>query len=360
MAMKRWVMAGLCAALAALPARAKVLYSETFDNGTGGWANGDQDGEAPTTSNAEAHAGAALVSHYQVGTGVPPHLLVLPSPPSLTGARAVRLWVRTAEPTLLAVFLAQQNGARYISVTATAARTWQHFEISIDRFRLSEDTADPAGHLDLSTIAALAIVDMSGVFPGARRAARQTTLWLDDIQIDDEEAPTAYSANHKLPFVLDSFDTDLVSWIPVAGSVVHDTKAGEMLWRYPPEKPENSFAAMICFVGTLPAQGARHLVLTLRSARQRHLAIILQEVKHGGQPERWYLHPTDVPAGGKAVTLTLALSDFQLDHNKNPNDNKPLELQYVGNVIVGDIDVMSGTADGDNTLALSELLLSAD
>ena len=354
--MWRWMLAGLLMA-PAWPAGAKVLYAENFEHGTGGWVNGDTAAEPPTTGDAVGRAGSALVSRFDIAANARPHVLTLTGVPAWTGARSVRLWVRTDAATLLGVVLAAPGGTRTVAAAFSPANTWQHLEISVDRFRALEDSYDFIGPDELKEIGTLGILDLAGRSPGAPATARRATLWLAGVQVDDEEAPTAYSVNHKLPLVLDNFETDLVSWIAVRGSLTHDARAGEMVWRYPAKKSTQGNTVLLDLLGPVAAAGAAHLLLTLRSSHPRQLAVVLAAQRHGGN-SFVYLKTVAVPAGDNPITLTLRLADFQF---QGPDkDAKPVAQVVFNLLVLLDIDVEADHADGENTLALSEVMLTAD
>jgi hypothetical protein len=355
--MMRRVLTILLAVAALRPAAAvNVLYRESFDNGTGGWTNANPNGPAPTFSNLIAHQGSALECWYDLPDAAHPFILAKPEPPSLAGARSLRFWLRTSQPAIIVVHLSKANGAGYETAVFTAAATWQHVELSLDRFRLSQDSDDPDGHLDPAQIVHIALIDASRVIPLPTNDVVHRGLWLDEFQVDDQDCLTAYSTKGQLPFILENFQEDALSWTVGWGRLEHDLKAGEIVWHCPKDKPATGFPGLLGLLGQLPSKGPRSLIVTLQCSQTRKLAFLLQQQKRHNQPELNYHLIKDVTASERPTSFVLSLSDFA----QNDNDPvQPLDLSKVSLFIVLDIDAAQGKADADNDLRLSELVLTS-
>jgi len=354
----------LVAALVALPAWAapRPLFLETFDLGDGGWKPFGAEGATVTTQTAVARQGSALESRYRLDKDRRLHALVCEPKVSLKDARSIRFWLRTSQrATMIVLFQETDAGGkgRYATMFVSEPETWQRVELSVDRFRLTDDTTDADGKLDMDQIAGVGIGDMSGLLGGVQ-GDPDRRLWLDEVQVDGGDCATAYSATGRLPFVLDGFEQDFACWLPTVGKTERDKKQGHLVWTYGTEQPQGGIPGLISMVGPLPAKGARQLVLHWCSKRARQIAVLLTEEKRGTRPERRYYQLVDAPVGDKPETTALALSAFQLDKRDRPNDTKALELPNVSLLTLVDFSLVAKQADGENTIRLEEVLLSAD
>ncbi len=348
------------ALLAAIPVftAEQPLYRERFDSDAGGWINPEKTGPQPVSQRAVAHEGGALESSYEVSATSKPHVIVVPGVPSLRGARAFRFWLRTDAASMMALLVQEKSGARYATAFSSQAARWQEVEVSPDRLRLSDDSTDPNGVLDLDQIEAFGLVDLCGAFPMSQRQLGLHHLWLDDWRVDTDEAPTAYSPHHQLPYMLDDFQADYVSWLAPVGTLTHNADAGELVWRYPAKAPEGMFVALLTILGQLPAEGADSLVLTLSSKEPRLFVVALQEDKRPGRPERSFTSILTLRGGDEQETLALPLSKFQLDDKTHTAPPGPMRVDLISRLVLADIDCMSGKALTENTLRLNEVLLT--
>jgi len=259
---------------------------------------------------------------------------------------------------MMALLVQEDGGARYITAFSSHANRWQQVEVSPDRLRLADDTSDDNNELDLDKVAAFGIVDLCGAFPMSQRVLGPHTLWIDDWRVDKEEAPTAYSAKRSLPYLLDDFQADYLSWLAPVGTLSHDPDEGELVWRYPASPVDGTFTSLISIVGQLPAEGAGNLVLTLASSQSRMFIIGLQEENRPGRPERSFLSMVTLRGGGEEETLVLPLAKFQLEDKLAATRPGPMRLDLVSRLVLADVDVMARKAEGENTLHLREVLLT--
>ncbi|MBI5833213.1 MAG: hypothetical protein HZB16_13030, partial [Armatimonadetes bacterium] len=287
-----------------------------------------------------------------------PHVIIVPGVPSLRGARAFRFWLRTDATTMMALLVQEKGGARYITAFSSQANRWQQVEVSPDRLRLDDESKDANDQLDLDSVDAFGLVDLCGAFPMTQRVLGQHRLWVDDWRVDKDEAPTAYSAKHTLPYLLDDFQADYVSWLAPVGTLTHDPAAGELVWRYPAKAPEGAFVALLTILGQLPAEGAANLVLTLSSRESRVLIVALQEEKRPGRPERSFVSILPLRGGDEQETLVLPLAKFQLDDKKDKPQPGPMHVDRVSRLVLADLDCMSNRAANENALRLNEVMLT--
>lgn len=355
-----WCGLGLLTAAGARP-----LFYESFDQGTGAWKGlGDEQATAVSQIRVAKQVGA-LEAHYRLDPDHRFGALLCPVPDGLRDARAVRFWVRTSRASLLAVVLTEKGGARYIAAFRTLVDTWQRIEMSVDRFRLAQDTNDDDGRLDLDQVNNVGLADVSMLF-GQTKEQGERVLFLDEFEVVPDEAPTAYSANGKLPMLLDNFEADFIQWIPLAGTAERvqvnrgAAKSHQLEWHYKAEKGLLGVCGVAAALGQLPAKGARHLVITWASEHSRMLAVVLQEEKRGERPERRFHVITTLPASDKPQTQSFDLDKFQLEQKDRAGEPKPLDPSAVAMLMIGDLDVMTGKELDENTLRIEEVMLTGE
>ncbi|MBI5833212.1 MAG: hypothetical protein HZB16_13025 [Armatimonadetes bacterium] len=335
-----------------------ALYREKFDSDAGGWVDFDPNAAALTSQRAVAHEGGALQCRYDVKEKGAPHVIGKAELPALTGARSFRFWLATSHDAIMALLVQEPGGARYVSAFPSFAGRWQHVEISYDRLRLSDDTTDDNARLDLDKPAGLALADLSSMLPLAKQPPGARVLWLDDFQIDTDDAPTAYSSKHELPYLLDDFQADYVTWLALSGSLTQDAVAKALVWKYPAQTPAGSLPAAISILGQLPADGAGNVAITLSSLQARNVAFSLQEENRATRPERNFISTAQLKGGGQKETLVLPITKFQLDEKDKPKGDGPLQLGLVNRLSLIDVDVLMGQAQGENTITITEVLLT--
>jgi hypothetical protein len=346
----------------ATASHAEAVLQQTFDDGAGEWQAFTADtATAPLTTETQgAHQGGALVCRYNLKNGGFYGFGTMIGQP-LVGAHSLRLWLKTNQESILAIAIQEADESRYMSMLHTEANVWQDVQVSLQRFRLSDDTTDENGKLDLNQVAAIGMVDLAGFLGplvGAGADAPRE-LWLDDFSVDTEDAANRYTPDGHLPYMLDSFEAGYLNWFSMMGKVTRDEQAGSLVWTYPGQQPEGRFCALLGFVGPLPKSGATHILLTLKSQHAVTLAIVLQEEKRGvDQDESRYATTLEVPASDTATTFAVPLDDLQLDTNNNGSDeNGHLDLDQVSSIIIGDLGVIGGGTPDGNTLQIDEIEL---
>lgn len=341
------------------------LAAYSFDQGAEGWMDFAQP-DAPMTLDPQiAHSGSALKSTYTLSAATPFHGLGVMLPGGIAGARSLRFWLRTDHRALLYVGVQEdeaQWGGRYGTVLYTLPNQWHEVELSLDRLREADDTTDLNGQLDLDQVTSLFVTDVSHFLGLAGLVAAPRTIWLDEFTVLTDEVPSAYSVTGELPYMIDSFDTDLIGWIPFIGEVELDRDLGQLRWTYAPDDPPNAVGialpALMHNLGPLPAEGASELLITIASERAAKLIIALQEDKRDGRDESAYQLLLDVPAGTEPRTFSLPLADFQLDPNgdNGTDENGQLDLDQVVVIAIVDVESVLGLA-ADNTLTVEEIQL---
>ncbi|MCC7492941.1 MAG: hypothetical protein IT204_11355 [Fimbriimonadaceae bacterium] len=337
---------------------AAAVYLERFENGVAGWQSVPEGGDL-TVQREVAKEGSALQYSYQLA-GEPPIVVGPVSSPPLN-ARSLRLQLRTSARAALAVALNEQDGSSWVSIVQSRANVWQALDIGLDRLQLSKDSRDENGKLDIAQVAHLVVIDATGLVgllgDQTADAVRTRSLWLDDVSLETAESPTQYSATGKLPFLLDNFETDLLSWFALNGEVEPDPAKGRLLWTYTGGKPKpGQITAILGTVGPLPATGATHLVLTLQSERAMKLIVVLQEQARDGRDESRYLMLVDVPFQRTAQSLALDLTEFKLEtDNGGKDENGKLDLDQIETLILADLEALAGQEPGLNSVSIEEL-----
>ncbi|MBI2300262.1 MAG: hypothetical protein HYU66_15170 [Armatimonadetes bacterium] len=351
----------LAAGLLAIgPLWAAVLAEEDFEQGMEGWQPFNETCKA-TVQQETVHQGAALRLDYALAPGSAMGVMHPVELPPI-GMRSIHFWARPSADTVLFVVLGEEDGSSYRTLLRLPANEWTDVHTSLDRFRLGDDSSDENGRLDPDEVRTFGLADLS-MFVAPPNAPEARQLYLDDWSLLTDDAPNAYSANGKLPFMLDNFTAPFLSWIPLGAKVSLDAAEHALLWDYnePAQAGGMAMCATVASIGALPNQGAKHLLITLRAQRATKLAVVLQEEKRGKQDESRYVAMLDVPGAGDYQTQTIALSELQLDTNNGAGDeNHKLDLDQVSTLILGDVEVFMGQAPGPNKVWIKEITLTAD
>ena len=111
-------------------------------------------------------------------------------------------------------------------------------------------------------------------------------------------------------------------------------------------------------MGTLPAHGTANVVITLASKLARQVGICLQEENRPARPERTFISAVTLKGNDAEETLTLPLTSFVLDEKDRAKGDGPLRLELVNRLAILDAEVLSGQAQGENTLRIREVRLT--
>lgn len=337
-------------------ARSAALLTDDFDLGFTTWV-GISPETTVTCQDEQAHQGMALACAYTIGQPNQPGGCVTPVTVSLAGARAIRMWLRTSVRTALVVVLAERDESRYQTILLSPPDTWRDVHLSLDRFRLADDTTDENGRLDLDQIGHIGIADVGFALPGLPADKGRRTIYLDDFEVLDDDAPSAYSADGQLPYMLENFAAGNLSWIALAGETRDDGPQPGLVWEYPGEAQPGTFTALLTPLGPLPRQGATHLLLTLASQRAMKLVVVLQEEKRpaANLDESRYVTVLDIPGGGQETTYAIELAKLTLADD-TPDENGRLDVDQVSALILADAEVIFGGAT-PNTVTIREVEL---
>ena len=353
----RWVLMAMCVGCLALaPAGAAAVYTETFDNGLVEW-KGFEGQPDVTTQEAVAKHGGALQVKYGLGKGMTSFGTPVGTPPA--GARSIRFQLRATHELALLVALGKQNGSMYASLLHVRPNVWQDCQLSLQRFRVTKEHPDTDGHLLPEQITMMGFADVTAGMFGKLRTPGERTIWLDDLTLDSDEAPTAYTRTGQPPLTLDTFEHDWLPWLALESEQQYDTAAGTLAWKYAGAAPQpGQFCALLGGLGQLPGTGLTHLVVTLKSQRALQLAIVLQEEERGPLKECRYVKLLEVAATDDFRTIAVPLSELKLDTSNNGQDpTGKLDLTRVAALFFADVGVLGGQAPGPNTVWFKELQL---
>lgn len=349
-----------CLLLTAAASPAEPLYQDDFDTAPLRW-NSYRPDATVIAQNDTAKAGAALETTYELLLKRQIHAVGTGFDVSLAGARRVCLSLRSSQPGVFLVALGESDGSRYDSMISSPGGVWLDLQISLDRFKLADDSDDENGQLDAAQLNTLGVGDLSAMLTGGGKTdPGSRTFWLDNVSIDTDEALNAYSFNGALPYILDDFNAGYLGWITVGGETTLDTQQHQLVWNYTGEKPDGGFSALVAPLGALPKQGATHLLLTLGSDRPMQLVVVLQESKREAKQldESRYLSIVSIPGGTQAGTYAVKLSELTLSTDDGGSDeNGKLDLDQVGTLILADLDVIIGNG-APNTLRVDSVELA--
>lgn len=338
-------------------AAAEVLLKYDFENGLATW---DKLGSAQplTVQKAVAHDGSALECKYQVdgqnrvgGCGV----LVAPR---LATAKSLRFWLKTDKTAVLKIQLNESTGAQYQTLITSPADTWSQVDLSMDRFRLASGAKDGNGTLDLAQVNWIGVMDITKYISDAPGVDGPRSLWLDDVAVLTDPSPTAYSPDGKLPFVIDNFAGNFITWVAGDGALSRNKQDSAMVWQYAGDKPQIKNNYIFSTLGPLPAAGPTHLLLTLSSTRATQLYVVLQTAAKAGKEEQRFSTVIGVPASPEFKTYTIALKDLHLVPGAGPAPaNATLDLAECSTLVIGDLEVLNGQQPGNNKLFIEEIQL---
>ncbi len=207
-----------------------------FEDGTQGFTalniKGGQPVEDPSVKLEQVKAKdqvktgeGALSYSYKLESGAV-RFLVLPTKVA-AGTKAIKFWVRSNTPTILAVNLREADDSRYgVSVTVPAF-DWTPVAVNVDEMVLSSDSQDENGTLDLDAVDTLTIFDFATFLVNSGNAALLNAvpnalgprqLWLDDFQLATEAAPKStgsFKTGANEYHIVDNFDDGTVRWTPI-------------------------------------------------------------------------------------------------------------------------------------------------
>jgi hypothetical protein len=174
--------AALSAACMSVAVAAPVIDT-SFDQDDGGWQGLGQATTIAVTRDADnikEGTGALKVSYSITKGGLAAALL--PVQDGLAGVKSLDFWVKADQSEPMIVMLQEKDAGRYTSIFTAPANRWQHVQIPVSEFALSDGANDPKdadGKLDLDQVTRLVLIDASGLTQGAEADAR---VWISRLR----------------------------------------------------------------------------------------------------------------------------------------------------------------------------------
>jgi hypothetical protein len=368
------VAAALCLAGSA-PAQAPApgaLVSWSFDDGTAPWQSADPEGSLTTTEDANVTRGqghGAMLEYSYTATPGKLGGVFGATEAALDGAKSLRFWLRSSEPTIVLAAVTEADGSAYHSVLMSLPDRWQEVALDFGEFRLGDDSTDENGRLDPGQIRSLGIVDAAGFL--AQMAAQVPFLmspelgprvfWLDDVSVSTEAVPPRWSETQvdgKRAVRLDSFETSPLQWMALAGKGLvldydRDYKAeGQFSLRLQYDLPPDKIMGIMTSPQGPDLTGMKHLRLWIMSEAATTVLVSLKE-RDGSN----YAQMVELQPGDKLAPFDLNLADFNLG-NDATDENGRLDLDEVTEFSIADVSVMGGKPVGVNTLWIDDIVFT--
>ncbi|HIE53172.1 MAG TPA: hypothetical protein EYP85_15580 [Armatimonadetes bacterium] len=338
------------------PEEGRALVHHGFEGEVEGWLA--MGGEVKvTTEKVRVHTGTGALEYRYTLAPETFNFLLRPQPGDLTGARSLRFWLKTSHDAALLVIITEADKSRYNAVLFSRANTWQHINLSLDRFLLADESTDENNRLDLALIGNLALMDVTSLLAQMAQKSlppEERHLWLDEFEVSTGEAPTSYTVRpgeQGPELVWDNFEGGFLPWITLAGQVElsPDTPLGEghsFHWKY--EVQPNQLTGLIALFPRTPAAAqARGISLWAKTSTDTTLLIGLEEGQAGpqGKPSYHTLLPLRAADGWQKYILPFAA--FQPDEDK-PDPNGRLDLNQVNIAFFVDARLLQGqTGSGE-------------
>lgn len=356
-----WALAGAAALFASAP-----IVKLTFESDDAGWLTmGGPATVAVTHDAANVKSGkGALEFTYEFGKT--PSLVVWPASVALDSMQSIRFWLKTSEPTPVAVWISEKEpGGRYVSIVWSPANTWQRIELGLADFSPSDgpnDPKDPDGKLDVDSIQGIGLLDLGQLFAAGAISpdvpirvdakAGRHSLYIDDFELASD-APAAPS---QTGFTIDKFDRPYLRWFTLGGAELSIEKIGAaagMRARY--EQVEDRLVILTRMLPKLDLRGSERLAFDIASEKDATLALSLEERLPGKQQGPRYTTTIEVIGGGKPEHRAVALSAFQHDPNSTDDANGMLDLDQVKSISILDITANATHETAKNSLWISSM-----
>jgi len=313
----------------------------------------------------------ALEYHYQV-VGNGPMALMGSLSLRLNDPRSLSVWMKTSEPSMIALNLSERDGSSYMAPVFTSGGAWQLVKLGLTDFSLDEHSKDENGQLDGNQVGSIGFIDAAAMFGGLGAEAGATrTLWLDELLANDQDPPARQvskdGAGGKLVYI-DDFEQGAPAWIGLTlsgfagggqpkitmdkGTTISltdkEAAAGKGALQCGYFAPEASLFALLHFWGNVPLTGATELRFSLKSKFDAKLMVTVEERDGSG-----YNLQLDASGGEKWQQHQLRLADFTLADDK-VDENGKLDPDQLKQVTLIDMSGAVGEP-GQNVLWLDEV-----
>jgi len=272
-------------------------------------------------------------------------------------ARSLKFSFKTDGVSAILYGVNEDDGSSYQGYSYTAGGEWHDVLVDLEELMLSEDTEDENGKLDPDQISTLIVADLCnlpgevGRALGIKRGVQR--MWLDNVKLTERPAPKRSSRAADGTSVVDDFDANLVTALPIGApemTVVPGARAGDRALKIGYRLGGHRWVGLVHAVGYLDLAGASDLCFTLNAAQRARLVAVLEEWDGAKYETNLELDPAK---GWHAVVLPVA--QFVLDP-KTEDENAQVDLDQI-RVIILVIDTFNASVDaeGQGSYTVSKL-----
>ena len=345
-----------------------------FDADTTPWTALDDTAVLSITHEAdEIKAGTgALKWEFTPAAGKMPGLVAAQTAPA-PDARSMSVWVRSSVACVIAVGLMEAGGARYVTAAYCPPNEWQHLEVALTDFLLSDDTADDNNQLDADQIAGCMILDLAAMLiqePGAEQfvglTAAPRTILVDDLRISSQQvAPQRVvrdAPGGGREVTLQTFDTSALFIIPLRNTAAHAVQlqggqGGAAMLSYELTNAQVPIAGLLMPVQPGQLAGLARLRVVVASQQPMTLVVTMEEKEDpaGGRDKSNYAASRALAGGGQWETIEFSRDDFRLGDDSS-DENGQLDGDQISMVAIIDASVMTGGAPTPaNVVSIDEI-----
>jgi hypothetical protein len=299
--------------------------------------------------------------------------------------RSIRFWVRSDSRTILMFSLREQGGAAHQLPFQVPANEWMEIAANLDEFVPEQEGKALGEPVQPGTVTSVSLVDLAHLLVNAPEPLKSAfpntrgprTLWIDDLRFSAERVPQTLGraqADGKSYFLVDSFESSRVEWLPVRVNVANGAptfsvfaedhsvvptteaagpgagksplEAGGRGLRFAYRRAAGEINGVLRNVEHYDLARAQRLRICMNFSRRSLATLQLKE--KGGAEYQVQLSP-DSTQGWQ--TLSPALSDFTLADNSK-DDNNHLDPDQIKEIVILDASPLAELETGDTTLDL--------
>ncbi len=298
------------------------------------------------------------------------------------GTQSVRLWVRSSTRTILVLTAREEAGKDFQLQFMVPANEWTPLSANLDEFttegggtaKLQADQVRYLGVYDLATMLASS-PELAKLIPDLQT---QRTVWLDDLRFEAARQPQGgglTQAGGKPAYLVDSFETGLVRWLPARvningptftlfpdnvtlrvapeaagpGMARTATEPGGKGLRFTYNRAAGELYALVRTLEGVDLSKATKLNLSMNLSRK---SFFLIQVKEKDDSEYRYVVMPDNSTGWQ--NLSLAWSDFSLGDDSKDENNR-LDPDQIKEMSLVDASTLAGQETGEVSLDLDAL-----
>lgn len=316
---------------------------------------------------------AAMRFDYQIGAGQLNAAVAIGAAGAVANIKSFRFWVKADYDTTLVMVLQEQDSGRYTAIFHAPKNQWQHVELALSDFVLSQepnDPEDPNGKLDMDLVSAAALGDFNQLFAQSKDENLKKLLgvktgphafYVDDFWASDQILPATPGVDAKDTAIIDAFTEPQLAWLTFGEAQIGRVTAQELEAKGAPASVrERGMVAQyrqkagvpFGLVRRVPVGSLRGMTaLKLSAATEKPLTLLVQfEEKSGGK----YHTTVDLPGDGKVADIRLATMLFEKSDDSKDNNNR-LDMDQVKQIVILDPTGLLGAGEGDNQFWLSNL-----